>query len=69
MSKIEIPGSSAQYVIVRDSCRDLHGDDGAISLALEKLERAARAYIKNWPKGHGTQFHFVITVERGSGER
>jgi hypothetical protein len=58
-----IRGMAARHMIVRDACRDTHGDDGAITEALAAIEKEARTIIGAWPKGQGTQFHFVLMVE------
>jgi hypothetical protein len=59
-----IPGLPARHMIVRDACRETHGDQGAVSEALAAIESEARKIIGAWPRGQGHQFHFVLTVER-----
>lgn len=65
MSETKTPGILAKHMIVRDGCRNLHGDNGAIREALQAIEEEAVRCIKGWPVGDGHQFHFVLTVERG----
>lgn len=64
-SETKTPGRLAKHMIIRDGCRELHGDNGAIQEALKKLEEAALFCINGWPPGNGHQFHFVLTVEDG----
>lgn len=65
MSSTQIPGLKAQHAIVRDACRRLRGDAGAIDEALARLRNEARVLLDRWPGGEGHQLHFVLTVERG----
>lgn len=60
------PGLPARHMIVRDACRETHGDQGAVSEALAAIESEARKIIGAWPAGQGHQFHFVLTVERAT---
>lgn len=66
MSETKTPGIQAKHLFVTDSCRDLHGDDNAIDVAVKELEAEAKRCIRGWPKGDGHKLHFVLTIERGN---
>jgi hypothetical protein len=61
---MDIPGIAAKHLIIRDGCRELHGDNGAIAEAIRQLEAEPRLILAGWPEGHGVEFHLVMTVDR-----
>ncbi len=65
MTPTKIPGLCARHIIIKDACRELRGDKGAIDEALGRARDALEKAIKGWgPPGRGMQLHVVVTVER-----
>ncbi len=65
MKETKIPGTKAQHSIISDNCRGIHGDDGALDLALQNLTPIYMETCKNFGKQSGVKIHIVMTVERG----
>jgi hypothetical protein len=65
MPKTCIEGSCAKHVIIKDSCRKLRGDQGAIDEAMARIRAALEHAVEGWGEpNRGVQFHVALMVER-----
>jgi hypothetical protein len=61
---MKLPGLPAAHAIIRDGCREAHGEMGAFEEAVARLRREYEACLAGWPRGKGVQFHVLLIVER-----
>jgi hypothetical protein len=60
----QINGTKVSHAVVADAGRVIRGDDATIDDAVARLKRSAAEAMKAAPISKGTQFHFVLTVEK-----
>lgn len=58
-----IPGILSKHLMISDTCREAHGDEGAIDEALAKLRADYLGLLKAWPRGKGARFNIALAVD------
>jgi hypothetical protein len=48
--------------IISDNCRNTHGEEKAVDIALAELRKEALACMKGWPSGQESEFHLSLDV-------
>jgi hypothetical protein len=64
-----IPGMRVALWTVSDTCRETHGDRGAVVKAIQRIATEAGHCVDGWPRGRGVKLHLALYVERPSAEK
>lgn len=60
----KIPGPKAHHSIISDKCRKIHGDNGALLVAIEDMQRKYHDICENFGAESDVKIHVVMIVER-----
>lgn len=65
---MNIPGISVMHCIITDHCRHMHGSEGALDEAFERIKKQYQDVMEHRSRELGVNYHIVFTVEDTKGK-